>query len=90
MAVPGGQIVYTVKVTQQRPQRGERRRGADDLTNSDIARVSWTCLPSPEASCGAATNGSGDISRAGDQLAQTHYVEYTVTVTLSAGATGAV
>ncbi len=87
VAVPGGQIVYTVKVLNNGPNAVSNVAVADDLTNSDIASVSWTCLPSPEASCGAATNGNGDIAGL-VTLAQTHYVEYTVTVTLSAGATG--
>ena len=86
IAVPGGQVVYTVEVVNNGPNSVGGIAVFDDLTNADLASASWTCLPANGAVCGA-PNGSGDISHQ-VTLPPTGKVTYTVTVTLTAGAAG--
>ena len=85
-AIPGESLVYTLVVSSAGPNAVTGVQVTDDLTNASLASATWTCLASGGAACGA-VNGSGDISQL-VSLPQNSSVTYTITVTLTASATG--
>ena len=83
-AVPGEAVTYTIVVSNTGPSSVTGATVADTLPAS-LVNATWTCSASAGSSCAA--SGSGSINDTVDLLADGS-ATYTLTATVSAGATG--
>lgn len=86
--VPGNNIVYTVVVTNDGPSSVTGATVTDNVP-SPLTNVTWTCAASSGSSCGATTNGTGNINTTVN-LASGGTVTYTITALVPANATGSI
>lgn len=84
-AIPGGQVVYTITVTNTGPSDAPGSVVSDAFPPL-VTTVAWTCAASAGAQCGVAS-GTGDLQETID-LPAGSTITYEATAALSPAATG--
>jgi uncharacterized repeat protein (TIGR01451 family) len=83
--IPGGQVTYTITITNNGPDAANGAAVSDTLPGS-LSGAGWTCSASGGSSC-AVASGAGNINTTVN-LASGGTATFTLTATLSGAATG--
>jgi uncharacterized repeat protein (TIGR01451 family) len=87
---PGGTVTYTIVVSNAGPTNAVDASVADTFDVTRLTNISWGCVATGTADCGATTNGTTDIAVSDVDIAAGagNFLTYTVTADVLASATG--
>ncbi len=95
--IAGGAVSYTIRVWNNGPATPIAGSTISDVVPANLTGVSWTCVASGTASCGAQTSGTGSINHTSSSLtldpaptnaANTNFLTFTINATAGAAAPG--
>ena len=85
---PGGNLTYTIVVTNNGPSDADNSTITDDLPEPPLSNINWTCGTETGGAVCPNASGSGDISEVIATFPAGGSLTYTVTADIDADATG--